>query len=156
MKPLNTGIPAEDRAAISEGLSCLLADSYRLALKTQNVHWNVTGPQFHSIHQLTELQYGELALAVDEIAERIRALGHPAPASYDRFATLSSIEDMVGTPSADEMVRELTEGHEAAARTARSAMPAAEAGTDEATADLLTQRISAHEKTAWMLRSLTQ
>jgi len=152
-KKLNTGIAAEDRKAIAEGLSRLLADSYTLYLKTHNYHWNVTGPQFPTLHALFESQYQELATAVDGIAERIRALGHPAPGSYKAFAALTSIEEANGARGAEDMVRDLLADHETVARTARSVFPAAEAGEDEATADLLTQRLLVHEKAAWMLRS---
>ncbi len=155
---VETGIPEADRQAIAEGLSRLLADSYTLYLRTHNFHWNVTGPMFHSLHAMFEEEYTELAMAVDEIAERIRALGQPAPGSYAAFARLSSLveddEDGHGVPRAEEMIRRLVKGHEAVAATARSVFPAAESGNDEVTADLLTQRMQVHEKTAWMLRSL--
>lgn len=150
---IEIGIGEKDRAEIAEGLGKLLADTYSLYLKTHNFHWNVTGPMFQSLHVQFETQYDELALAVDEIAERIRALGMPAPATYSEFARLSSIEETVGVPPAGEMVRLLVEGHEAVIRTARSMFPAVEKVADEATADLLTQRMQVHEKTAWMLRS---
>lgn len=151
---IDTGIPAKDRKATAEGLSRLLADSYTLYLKTHNFHWNVTGPMFQTLHAMFEEEYTELAMAVDEIAERIRALGHRAPGSYAAFAKLSSIEEAEDVPKAKDMVRQLVAGHEAVAKTARSVFPAAEAGNDEVTADLLTQRMQVHEKTAWMLRSL--
>ena len=151
---IETGIPADDRTAIAEGLSRLLADSYTLYLKTHNFHWNVTGPMFQTLHTMFEQEYTELAIAVDEIAERIRSLGHPAPGSYAAFARLGSIEEAEGVPQAKEMIGELVKGHEAVAKTARSVFPAAEQGHDEVTADLLTQRMAVHEKTAWMLRSL--
>ena len=151
---IETGIPADDRYAIAEGLSRLLADSYTLYLKTHNFHWNVTGPMFQTLHTMFEEEYTELATAVDEIAERIRALGHPAPGSYSAFAKLGSIDEAEGVPQAKEMIAELVKGHEAVAKTARSVFPAAEQGNDEVTADLLTQRMAVHEKTAWMLRSL--
>ena len=151
---INTGIPAEQRALIAEGLSRVLADSYTLYLKTHNFHWNVTGPMFQTLHTMFEEEYTELATAVDEIAERIRALGEPAPGSYAAYARLSSIEDAEGVPSAKDMIAQLVAGHEAVAKTARSVFPAAEDGNDEVTADLLTQRMTVHEKTAWMLRSL--
>lgn len=151
---INTGIPAEHRQEIAEGLSRLLADSYTLYLKTHNFHWNVTGPMFQTLHTMFEQEYTELALAVDEVAERIRALGHPAPGSYAAFAKLSSIDEAEGVPEAREMIRQLVAGHEAVAATARSVFPSAEGGNDEVTADLLTQRMQVHEKTAWMLRSL--
>lgn len=151
---IDTGIPQADRKAIAEGLSRLLADSYTLYLKTHNFHWNVTGPMFQTLHTMFEQEYTELAMAVDEVAERIRALGHPAPGSYKAYAKLSSIEEADGVPVAEEMVKQLVAGHEAVAKTARSVFPAAEKGNDEVTADLLTQRMQVHEKTAWMLRSL--
>ncbi len=151
---IDTGIPAPQRKTIAEGLSRVLADSYTLYLKTHNFHWNVTGPMFHTLHTMFEEEYTELATAVDEIAERIRALGHPAPGSYTAYARLSSIDDAEGVPSATDMVGQLVAGHEAVAKTARSVFPAAEEGGDEVTADLLTQRMTVHEKTAWMLRSL--
>ena len=151
---INIGINDQDRKAIAEGLSHLLADSYTLYLKTHNFHWNVTGPMFNSLHLMFEGQYNELALAVDLIAERIRALGFPAPGSYREFATLTSIPEAGdGHPTAKEMIKFLVEGQEAVVRTARKVFPVAEKGGDEATADLLTQRIQLHEKTAWMLRS---
>ncbi|MFC4350688.1 Dps family protein [Fodinicurvata halophila] len=150
---LNTGIPAEDRKTISEGLSKVLADSYTLYLKTHNFHWNVSGPQFSALHNLFEEQYKELAAAVDEIAERIRALGHTAPGSYKAFSQLKSIEEAEDVPDSKTMLRQLAEDNETVARTARSVFPATESATDEATADLLTQRLAAHEKAAWMLRS---
>lgn len=153
---INTGIPEADRRVIAEGLSRLLADSYTLYLKTHNFHWNVTGPMFQTLHGMFETEYTELATAVDEIAERIRALGRPAPGSYAAFSRLGSIEESEDVPRAEEMIRQLVAGHEAVAATARSVFPAAEAGSDEVTADLLTQRMQVHEKTAWMLRSLLE
>lgn len=150
---LNTGIAAEDRKVIAEGLSKVLADSYTLYLKTHNFHWNVTGPGFPQLHQLFEDQYTGLAAAVDEIAERIRILGFPAPGSYKEFAKLASIEEAEGVPQAKQMVEQLAADNEAVARTARSVFPAAESAHDEATVDLLTQRMAAHEKAAWMLRA---
>ncbi len=151
---IDIGIPETERRTIAEGLSRLLADSYTLYLKTHNFHWNVTGPMFQTLHTMFEEEYTELATAVDEIAERIRALGHPAPGSYKAYAELSSIDEADGVPAAQEMIRQLVDGHEATAKTARSIFPAAEEGNDEVTADLLTQRMTVHEKTAWMLRSL--
>ena len=148
--------PETDRKEIAEGLSRLLADTYTLYLKTHNFHWNVTGPMFQTLHLMFETQYNELALAVDGLAERIRALGFPAPGSYAAFGKLGSIKESAGVPKAKEMIRELVEGQEAVVRTARAVFPAAEKGNDEATADLLTQRINIHEKTAWMLRSLLE
>ena len=151
---INIGIEEKDRRAIAGGLSKLLADSYTLYLKTHNYHWNVTGPQFNTLHQMFETQYTELALAVDEVAERIRALGEPAPGSYQAFSKLTSIEEEDGAPGAEEMVRQLVKGQEAVVRTAREAFKAAEAANDEPTADLLTQRMQVYEKNAWMLRSM--
>ena len=151
---LNIGINAQDRQDIASGLSKLLADSYSLYLKTHNYHWNVTGPQFNTLHTMFEQQYTELAAAVDEIAERIRALGIKAPGSYSEFEKLTSIEEGSGEESAEEMIRQLVVGQEAVVRTAREAFPAADAANDEPTADLLTQRMQIHEKNAWMLRSM--
>lgn len=151
---INIGIPETNRVEIAQGLSSVLADSYTLYLKTHNFHWNVTGPMFQTLHTMFETQYTELALAVDEVAERIRSLGEFAPGSYKQFADLSSIDEETSVPEATEMVKQLVAGHEAVARTARAVYPAAESGSDEATADLLTQRIASHEKAAWMLRSL--
>jgi starvation-inducible DNA-binding protein len=153
---INTGIPEKDRKAIAQGLGHLLADSYTLYLKTHKYHWNVTGPMFQTLHLMFETHYTELALAVDLIAERIRALGEFAPGSYGAFAKLSSIKEEAGVPAAKAMIRNLVEGHETVIRTARALFPVAEKGGDEATADLLTQRIQLHEKTAWMLRSLLE
>jgi starvation-inducible DNA-binding protein len=151
---INIGIEEQDRKNIAEGLSRLLADSYTLYLKTHNYHWNVKGPLFNTLHQMFEVQYSELALAVDEIAERIRALGEPAPGSYKAYAQLTSIEEEDSVPEAEQMIRQLLEGQEAVVRTARSVIGAAEAANDEPTADLLTQRMQVHEKNAWMLRSM--
>jgi starvation-inducible DNA-binding protein len=151
---IDIGISDKDRAAIAEGLSHLLADTYTLYLKTHNFHWNVTGPMFNTLHLMFEGQYTELALAVDLIAERIRALGHPAPGSYSQYAKLSSIKEETSVPSAEEMIQQLVAGQEAVARTARKVFPTVEKADDEPTADLLTQRMQTHEKTAWMLRSL--
>lgn len=152
---IDIGIPENDRKEIAEGLSKLLADSYTLYLKTHNYHWNVTGPMFQTLHLMFEGQYTELALAVDLIAERIRALGFPAPGSYRDFVKLASIQEAgPGTTKAEDMIRQLVEGQEAVVRTARSVFPAVERVNDEPTADLLTQRMQIHEKTAWMLRSL--
>jgi starvation-inducible DNA-binding protein len=144
----------QDREKIAEGLSRLLADTYTLYLKTHNFHWNVTGPMFNTLHLMFETQYNELALAVDTIAERIRALGFPAPGSYKEFAKLLSIPEADGVPNAEEMIRQLVQGQEAVARTAREIFPATEATNDEPSADLLTQRMQMHEKTAWMLRAM--
>ena len=151
---INIGIALEDRERIAQGLSALLADSYTLYLKTHNYHWNVTGPMFNTLHTMFEQQYTELAAAVDEIAERIRAVGFPAPGSYRVFSELTSIEEESGTPNANEMIRQLLDGQEAVVRTARSVAPVVEAAHDEPTADLLTQRMQVHEKNAWMLRSM--
>ncbi|NEN95499.1 MAG: DNA starvation/stationary phase protection protein [Moorea sp. SIO3I7] len=152
--PVNIGIDEQDRKEIAEGLSRLLADTYTLYLKTHAFHWNVTGPMFNSLHLMFEQQYNELALAVDAVAERIRTLGYPAPGSYSQYAQLSSIPETSDVPDAEEMVRLLVEANEAVVRTARSVFPAAERANDESTADLLTERMSIHEKTAWMLRSI--
>jgi starvation-inducible DNA-binding protein len=154
--PVEIGLEASDRGAIAHGLSRLLADSYSLYLKTHNFHWNVTGPMFATLHVMFEQQYQELALAVDVIAERIRALGHPAPGTYKAFADLSSIAEAPGVPRAIDMIRELLLGQEALTRTAREAFSAAEHAGDQATMDLLTQRLQVHEKNAWMLRSLLE
>ena len=153
---VNIGIDAAKRQAIAGGLSRLLADTYTLYLKTHNFHWNVTGPMFNTLHLMFETQYNELALAVDLIAERIRALGFPAPGSYREFGKLTSIAESQGAPDASAMIRELVEGQEAVVRTARSVFPDADAAHDEPTADLLTQRMQVHEKNAWMLRSLLE
>jgi starvation-inducible DNA-binding protein len=154
MMQVNIGIEADTRAEIAAGLSRLLADTYTLYLKTHYFHWNVTGPMFQTLHLMFETQYTELALAVDLIAERIRALGFPAPGSYTAYAKLSSIPETTDVPKAEEMIKLLVEGQEAVCRTARSIFPVAEKASDEPTADLLTQRLQLHEKTAWMLRSL--
>jgi starvation-inducible DNA-binding protein len=151
---LNIGISRDDRQAIAGGLSRLLADSYTLYLKTHNYHWNVTGPQFNTLHQMFEEQYTELATAVDEIAERIRALGVKAPGSYAEYARLTRVDEGAGDESAEEMIRQLAIGQETVVRTARDAFPAADKASDEPTADLLTQRMQIHEKNAWMLRSM--
>ncbi len=151
---INIGISNEDRAAIAGGLARLLADTYTLYLKTHNFHWNVTGPMFNTLHLMFEQQYTELATAVDEIAERIRALGHVAPGSYAQFAALTAIREETGVPSAEEMIRALVADQETVVRTARDVFRLAEAAADEPTADLLTQRMQIHEKTAWMLRSM--
>ena len=153
---IDIGIDAGDRERIAAGLSRLLADSYTTYLKTHNFHWNVTGPMFSTLHTLFETQYTELAAAVDEIAERIRALGVNAPGSYKAYAELSEIPEETGYPDAREMLRQLVQAQEAVARTARNVMPLADAASDEPTADLLTQRMQVHEKNAWMLRSLLE
>ena len=151
---IDIGIKDKDRRAIAGGLSRLLADTYTLYLKTHNFHWNVEGPMFNTLHLMFMEQYTELWNALDAIAERIRSLGYPAPGTYAEFGKLTSIPDTEGVPEAMDMVRLLVSGHEAVTRTARAAFPAAEKGGDESTADLLTQRLQVHEKTAWMLRSL--
>jgi starvation-inducible DNA-binding protein len=154
--PMDTGISQEDRSAIAAGLSRLLADNYTLYLKTHNFHWNVTGPMFNTLHLMFETQYNELWLANDQIAERIRSLGYPAPGTYEEYVKLASIKETPGQPKAEEMVRLLVEGNEAVVRTARSVFPAVDEAGDEPTADLLTQRMQIHEKNAWMLRSLLE
>ena len=151
---INIGIDDANREAIADGLSRLLADSYTLYLKTHNYHWNVTGPQFTTLHTLFETHYTELAQAVDEIAERIRALGHRAPGSYREFAELSVIDEDTDVPNARQMIERLVRGQETLVRTAREIFPRVEEAADEPTADLLTQRMQVHEKNAWMLRSL--
>jgi len=153
---IDIGIKPQDRKAIAAGLSRLLADTYTLYLKTHNFHWNVKGPMFQTLHLMFETQYNELALAVDAIAERIRALGYPAPGTYAEYAKLSSIKDAQGVPSATKMIQELVAGQEAVVRTARNVFPLVEKANDEPSADLLTQRMQIHEKTAWMLRSLLE
>ncbi|HEY5681481.1 MAG TPA: Dps family protein [Pseudomonadales bacterium] len=153
---IDIGIPEKQRADIANGLSRLLADSYTLYLKTHNYHWNVTGPLFNTLHLMFETQYTELSAAVDQIAERIRALGMPAPGSYSAFEELTSIEEERGQPSAEEMIRQLVIGQETVARTAREIFPLADQANDEPTADLLTQRMQLHEKNAWMLRSMLE
>ena len=157
LNAINIGISENDRAAIATGLSHLLADTYTLYLTTHNFHWNVTGPMFNTLHQMFMVQYTELWAAVDPVAERIRSLGHPAPGSYAQFSALASLPDAPTTPpKALAMVRILVDGHEAVARTARSIFSLADKASDEPTADLLTQRLTVHEQTAWMLRSLLE
>jgi starvation-inducible DNA-binding protein len=156
IQPVNIGIDEDSRRQIAEGLSRLLADTYSLYLKTHNFHWNVTGPMFQTLHLMFETQYTELATAVDLIAERIRALGYPAPGTYSEFAKLSSIPETTGVPKATEMIRLLAEGQEAVVRTARSIFPIVDQVNDEPSADLMTQRMQVHEKNAWMLRSLLE
>ncbi len=151
---IDIGIPEDQRIAIVDGLSHLLADSYTLYLKTHNFHWNVTGPMFSSLHLMFEAQYTELALAVDIIAERIRSLGARAPGSYAEFGKLTTITEETGTPNAEGMIRQLVAGQEAVVRTARKIFPTVDEANDEASADLLTQRMNIHEKNAWMLRSM--
>jgi starvation-inducible DNA-binding protein len=153
---IDIGISEKERAKIAEGLSHLLADTYTLYLKTHNFHWNVKGPMFQTLHLMFEAQYNELALAVDLIAERIRALGFAAPGTYKAYSTLSSIKETDGVPEATEMIKLLVEGQEAVARTARKLFPIVDKASDEPSADLLTQRLQVHEKTAWMLRSLLE
>jgi starvation-inducible DNA-binding protein len=151
---IDIGIADKDRVKIAEGLSRVLADTYSLYLKTHSFHWNVEGPMFNTLHLMFMDQYTELWNALDAIAERIRSLGYPAPGTNTEFARLTSIDETPGVPDAMEMVRLLVAGHEAVTRTARSVFPAADKASDESTADLLTQRLQIHEKTAWMLRSL--
>jgi starvation-inducible DNA-binding protein len=153
---IDIGISKAQRKAIADGLSRLLADEYTLYLKTHNFHWNVTGPMFNTLHLMFEAQYTELALAVDLVAERIRALGFPAPGSYRQFTALSSIDEETGVPETRDMIRQLVEGQEAVVRTARDIFPLADEAHDEPTADLLTQRMQVHEKNGWMLRSLLE
>ncbi len=155
-QPIDIGINEGDRKDIVDGLSRMLADTYTLYLKTHNFHWNVTGPMFQTLHTMFEQQYTELAIAVDDIAERIRSLGFPAPGTYSDFSNLTSIQETTGIPDANDMIRLLVEGNESVVRTARAAFPAAERAGDESSADLLTDRMRVHEKTAWMLRSLLQ
>jgi starvation-inducible DNA-binding protein len=154
--PIDIGIPTAQRARIAEGLSALLADSYTLYLMTHNFHWNVTGPMFNTLHLMFMQQYTEQWTALDLIAERIRALGHPAPGTYREFVQLASIEEVAGVPKAMEMVRLLVDAQEGTARTARKLLPLVAKANDQPTADLLTQRLDVHEKTAWMLRSLLE
>jgi starvation-inducible DNA-binding protein len=153
---IDIGIDDKQRQEIAHGLSKVLADSYTLYLKTHNFHWNVTGPMFQTLHLMFEAQYNELALAVDLVAERIRALGHPAPGTYRQFLTLSTIREEDGVPKAQDMIQKLVEGHETVARTARQVFKTAESASDQPSCDLLTQRMQTHEKTAWMLRSLLE
>lgn len=153
---INIGISAEDREKIVEGLSHLLADSYTLYLMTHNFHWNVTGPQFNTLHTMFMQQYTEQWNALDIIAERIRSLGFPAPGTYKQFMKLTSIEEVQDVPKAEEMIRLLVNAHETVARTARSIFNIVEQANDQPTADILTQRLNVHEKTAWMLRSLLE
>ena len=154
--PIDIGISEKDRRNIADGLARLLADNYSLYLKTHNFHWNVTGPMFQTLHIMFMEQYNELWIALDQIAERIRALGFPAPGTNSEFARLTSIKETAGVPDAREMVRLLVQGHEAVARTARKVFPAVDKANDQPSADLLTQRMQVHEKTAWMLRSLLE
>ena len=153
---IDIGISPEDRKDIADGLSRLLADTYTVYLRTHNFHWNVTGPMFQTLHLMFMTQYNELWTATDLIAERIRALGFPAPGTYSAFGKLTSIKEVDDVPKAQEMIRLLVEGNEAVARTARAIFPIVEQANDQPTADLLTQRMQVHEKTAWMLRSLLE
>jgi starvation-inducible DNA-binding protein len=153
---IDIGISAGHREKIVKGLSALLADSYTLYLMTHNFHWNVTGPQFNSLHAMFMAQYTEQWTALDQIAERIRSLGHPAPGTYKEFVKLASIKEVEGVPKATEMIRYLVAAQEATARTARRLFPVVEGAKDQPTADVLTQRLDVHEKTAWMLRSLLE
>lgn len=153
---IDIGISEKDRKTIANGLNHLLADTYSLYLMTHNFHWNVKGPMFNTLHLMFETQYNELALAVDLIAERIRALGYPAPGTYSEFAQLSSIKEVKGVPTAEQMIKHLVSGQESVVKTARSLFPNVEKASDEPTADLLTQRMQLHEKNAWMLRSLLE
>jgi starvation-inducible DNA-binding protein len=153
---IDIGIDSKKREEITHGLSRVLADTYTLYLKTHNFHWNVTGPMFQTLHLMFEAHYNELALAVDLVAERIRALGFPAPGSYKQFIALSAIKEEDGVPKAQEMIKKLVEAHETVARTARDVWKAADGASDQPTCDLLTQRMQVHEKTAWMLRSLLE
>jgi starvation-inducible DNA-binding protein len=153
---IDIGIASGERKKIAQGLSALLADSYTLYLMTHNFHWNVTGPQFNSLHNMFMTQYTEQWNALDQIAERIRALGFPAPGTYREFVALASIKEVDGVPKANDMVRHLIAGHETTARTARALFATVNAANDQPTADLLTQRLEVHEKTAWMLRSLLE
>lgn len=154
MESMNIGITSEQRAIVSDGLKALLADSYTLYLQTHNFHWNVTGPKFHDLHLLFEEHYTELAVAVDDIAERVRTLGAVAPGTYREFAALSNIEETEGVPSADDMVAILTASHEQVVRTCREVLKLAQAADDESSVALISDRMRIHEKTAWMLRSL--
>ena len=151
---MDTGISAKDRSRLAQGLSRLLADTYILYLKTHNFHWNVEGPMFQTLHQMFMAQYTEAWNAIDPIAERIRALGHYAPGSYKQYIKLASVKEADGVPRAEQMIRQLIEGQETVARTARSVLPVADGANDQPTLDLLTQRLDIHEKNAWMLRSL--
>ena len=153
---IDIGIAEAQRKEIVAGLSALLADSYTLYLMTHNFHWNVTGPMFNTLHLMFMAQYTEQWNALDLIAERIRALGHPAPGTYKEFVRLASIKEVDGTPKATDMIRLLVAAQEATARTARELFPVVDKANDQPTADLLTQRLEVHEKTAWMLRSLLE
>jgi len=153
---INIGISEKDRKKVAEGLSHMLADTYTLYLKTHNFHWNVTGPMFQTLHLMFMDQYNEMWMAVDTVAERIRALGYPAPGTYKQFAAMTSIKDSEGVPNAKEMIKQLVIGQETVARTAREVLPVAEKAGDQPTVDLLSARMEIHEKNAWMLRSLLE
>lgn len=153
---INIGLSENARRNIADGLSRMLADTYTLYLKTHNFHWNVTGPMFQTLHLMFMVQYNEIWLAVDLVAERIRALGYPAPGTYKEFAALTSIKDSSGTIGAKQMIKQLVEGQEAVARTAREVLFIAEKSGDQPTVDLLSARMEVHEKNAWMLRSLLE
>jgi starvation-inducible DNA-binding protein len=153
---IEIGIDPSDRRAIADGLATLLSDTYALYVKTQNFHWNVTGPMFRALHEMFDEQYHELASALDEIAERIRALGEMAPGSFSQFSKMTSIDEETGTPAAEDMVRQLVTGHEAVVRTGRNVFTTAEEAGDQVTMDVLAARMQVHEKQAWMLRSLLQ
>jgi starvation-inducible DNA-binding protein len=153
---INIGISEKDRRNIADGLSRMLADTYTLYLKTHNFHWNVTGPMFQTLHLMFMTQYTEAWTAVDLVAERIRALGYPAPGSYKEFAALTSIKDSNGVPKAKEMIKQLVDGQETVVRTAREVLPIAEKAGDQPSVDLLSARMEVHEKNAWMLRSLLE
>ena len=153
---INIGLSEKDRSNIVVGLSRMLADTYTLYLKTHNFHWNVTGPMFQTLHIMFMTQYNETWMAVDLVAERIRALGYPAPGTYKEFAALTSIKDSSGVPNAKEMIRQLVDGQETVVRTAREVLPIAERAGDQPTVDLLSARMEVHEKNAWMLRSLLE
>lgn len=156
LHPIDIGIPEADRVEIADGLSRVLADTYTLYLKTHNYHWNVTGPMFNTLHLMFEVQYNELWIAVDLIAERIRSLGRPAPGTYAQFAALTSIAEPDGVPAAEAMLLDLVNGNEAVAKTAREVFEVADSANDQSSADLLTQRLQVHEKVAWMLRSMLE
>lgn len=156
MSTIDIGIKEADRLKIAEGLKCLLADSYTLYLQTHNFHWNIEGPQFRELHLMFEEQYTELAVAVDDVAERIRSLDVPAPGTYKEFARLSSIQEVDGVPDAGTMLSLLTKGHEQVVKTCRDVLKLAQAANDESTASLASDRMRIHEKTAWMLRALSK
>jgi starvation-inducible DNA-binding protein len=151
---IDLGIPHENRLEVAAGLRRVLADSYTLYLKTHNYHWNVVGPMFHTLHTMFETQYTELSLSVDEVAERIRAMGEVAPGTYREFAELSSVKEDTDHPDAPEMIRRLVDARQTSARTIREVLPLAEAAPDQVSTDLLVRLLDTHEKTAWMLRSL--